>query len=121
MAASPDYVEFLKELLAPLGRITIRRMFGKHGIFCDGVMLGMVTDNTLYLRVDDDNRLMFAEARSHPPLNYTKRGAVIDLAFWRVPDRLFDDPGEFANWARAALAAACRVSDRRQRSSRRGG
>ena len=53
MVASDSFAEFLREQLAPLGRITLRRMFGKTGVFCDGVMFGMVTDNMLYLRVDD--------------------------------------------------------------------
>jgi TfoX/Sxy family transcriptional regulator of competence genes len=56
MVASDSFAEFLHELLAPLGRVTIRRMFGKTGVFCEGLMLGMVTDNTLYFRVDDRNR-----------------------------------------------------------------
>ena len=57
MVASDSFAEFLREQLAPLGRVTMRRMFGKTGVFCDGMMLGMVTDNMLYLRVDDHNRL----------------------------------------------------------------
>jgi TfoX N-terminal domain len=48
MVASDSFAEFLREQLAPVGRITIRRMFGKTGVFCDGFMLGMVRDNTLY-------------------------------------------------------------------------
>ncbi len=63
MVASETYAEFLREQLAPLGRVTLRRMFGKTGVFCDGVMLGMVTENTLYFRVDDQNRETFREAR----------------------------------------------------------
>ena len=51
MVAGDGFAEFLRELLAPLGRVTMRRMFGKTGVFCDGVMLGMVTENTLYFRV----------------------------------------------------------------------
>ena len=74
MVASDSFAEFLREQLAPLGRISLRRMFGKTGVFCDGVMLGMVTDNMLYLRVDDGNREAFEEARSSPPLNYAKGG-----------------------------------------------
>ena len=117
MVASPEYADFLSEQLAPLGRITTRRMFGKTGVFCDGAMLGMVTANTLYLRVDDDNRATFEEARSSPPLNYAKKGTLIELSFWRVPDRLFDDPDEFMKWARAALAAARRIAKKRHRST----
>ena len=115
MVASDSFAEFLREQLAPLGRVTMRRMFGKTGVFCDGVMLGMVTDNTLYFRVDDQNRAAFKEAESFPPLNYRKKGSTIDLAFWRAPERLFDEPDEFVAWARAALAAARRVAAKRER------
>jgi DNA transformation protein len=119
MVASDSFAEFLREQLAPLGRVTVRRMFGKTGVFCDGVMLGMVTEDTLYFRVDDHNRVTFKEAQSFPPLNYKKRGSAIDLSFWRVPDRLFDEPDEFVTWARAALAAARRVAAKRERTAPR--
>jgi DNA transformation protein len=117
MVASATYAEFLREQLAPLGRVTLRRMFGKTGVFCDGVMLGMVTDNTLYFRVDDENRASFKEAEAFPPLNYAKKGAMIDLSFWRVPERLFDEPEELIEWAQAALAAARRVAAKRERGA----
>jgi DNA transformation protein and related proteins len=113
MVASAEFAEFLKEQLAPLGHIALRRMFGKSGLFCDGVMLGMVTDNTLYFRVDEHNQDAFREAASSPPLNYKKRGEMIDLSFWRAPERLFDEPDELVEWARIALAAARRVAAKR--------
>ena len=115
MVASDSFGEFLCEQLAPLGRVTMRRMFGKAGVFCNGLMFGMVTDNMLYLRVDDGNRAAFKEAESVPPLSYEKKGCTIDLAFWRAPERLFDEPDELAAWARAALAAARRVAAKRGR------
>ena len=110
MVASDGFAEFLREQLAPLGRVTMRRMFGKTGVFCNGLMFGMVTNDTLYFRVDDDNRAVFKEAESAPPLNYEKKGRSIDLSFWRAPERLLDDPEELVTWARAALAAARRVA-----------
>jgi DNA transformation protein and related proteins len=119
MVASDSFAEFLKEQLAPLGRVTMRRMFGKTGVFCDGLMLGMVTDNTLYFRVDDCNRAAFQEAASFPPLNYKKKGSTIDLSFWRAPERLFDEPDELVTWARIALAAAGQVAAKRERAAPR--
>ena len=119
MVASDGFAEFLRDQLAPLGRITMRRMFGKTGVFCDGFMLGMVRANTLYFRVDDDNRAAFKEAEAFPPLNYEKKGGTIDLAFWRAPERLFDEPDELVIWARAALAAARRVAAKRERTARK--
>ena len=94
MVASDSFSEFLREQLAPLGAVTMRRMFGKTGVFCDGLMLGMVRDDALYLRVDDHNREALEEAKAFPPLNYEKKGGTIDLSFWRAPERLFDEPDE---------------------------
>jgi len=87
MVASDSFAEFLHEQLA---------LLGKTGVFCDRVMFGMVADNTLYFRVDDDNRTVFAEAASFPPLNYEKKGSTIDLSFWRVPDRCSTSPMSFS-------------------------
>jgi len=117
MVASDSFAEFVREQLAPLGRLTMRRMFGKTGVFCDGLMFGMVTDSTLYFRVDDHNRAAFKEAGSVPPLSYEKNGRTIDLSFWRAPERLFDEPDELVTWARAALAAARRVAAKRERTA----
>ena len=119
MVASDSFAEFLREQLAPVGRVTMRRMFGKTGVFCDGLMFGMVTDNMLYLRVDDHNRAAFKEAESFPPLSYEKQGGTIDLSFWRVPEHLLDEPDELVNWVRAALAAAHRVAAKRERKAPR--
>ena len=115
MVASDGFAEFLRDQLAPLGRLTMRRMFGKTGVFCQGLMFGMVADDTLYVRVDDQNRAVFREAEATPPLNYRKGGRSIDLAFWRVPERLLDEPDELVIWAHAALAAARRVAAERGR------
>jgi DNA transformation protein and related proteins len=115
MVASDSFADFLREQLAPLGRVTMRRMFGKTGVFCDGLMFAMVTDNVLYFRVDDGNRAAFNEAESSPPLNYKKQGETIDLSFWRAPERLFDEPDELIEWARIALEAASRVAEKTKR------
>jgi DNA transformation protein and related proteins len=119
MVASDSFAEFVCEQLAPLGRVSMRRMFGKTGVFCDGLMLGMVRDDTLYFRVDEHNRAAFEEAASFPPLNYAKKGDTIELSFWRAPERLFDDSDELVMWARAALAAARRVAAKRERTTQK--
>jgi DNA transformation protein len=117
LVASDSFADVLREQLAPLGHVTLRRMFGKTGVFCDGLMLAMVRDDVLYFRVDDDNRTIFKEAEAFPPLNYEKGGGSIDLAFWRAPERLFDEPDEFLAWARAAMGAARRVAAKRDKAT----
>jgi DNA transformation protein len=119
MVASDGFATFLREQFAPLGHVSVRRMFGKTGVFCDGLMFAMVTEDQLYFRVDDHNRGAFAEAEAHPPLNYEKGGRTIELSFWRVPERLLDEPDELIWWARTALSAARRVASNRARAAPR--
>src|SRR5947199_10701952 len=116
MVASDGFTEFLCEQLSPRRGLPLRRRFGKTGVFCDGLMFGMITEDTLYVRVDDHNRAVFKEAEAAPPLNYDKKGRTIDLSFWRVPERLLDEPDELILWARAALGAAGRVAAGRERT-----
>ena len=105
MVASDSFAEFLREQLAPLGRITVRRMFGKTGVFCDGVMFGMVTENTLYFRVDDQNRVTFREAEAFPPLNYAKKGSTSTSRFGAcqsgcLTNPMSSSPGRKPRWRR---------------------
>ena len=113
MVASAEFASCLHDELAPLGYISMRRMFGKTGVFCEGVMFGMVTEDVLYFRVDSQNKEAFKEAESSPSLNYVKNGRTIDLSFWRAPDRLYDEHEELIAWSGAALAAAHRVAAKR--------
>jgi DNA transformation protein len=108
MTTSDGFVEYLKDLLSSLGPITVRRMFGGAGIFRDGVMFALIVDDTLYFKADDSNRGEF-EAEGLAPFSYeTKNGRNTMMSYWRVPDRLFDDPDEMAAWAGKALAVARR-------------
>jgi DNA transformation protein len=113
VAARSGFAEFLQDQLNALGPVTIRRMFGGAGVYCDGLMFGLVSDDTLYFRVDDGNRAAF-EAEGQRPFSYDGKGRTIELPYWRVPERLFDEPDEMAAWARAALAAARRVAAKKK-------
>lgn len=113
MVASAKFAEFLEDQLHGLGEISVRRMFGGAGVYCDGVMFGLVSDDTLYLRVDDGNRSAF-EAEAMQPFRYEANGRTIQLPYWRAPERLFDEPEEMMTWAREALAAARRVAATRK-------
>lgn len=109
MASSDGFLELLRDQLSGLGPIRIRRMFGGAGIYCDGVMFALVSDDTLYLKADDSNGGDF-EAESLPPFSYeTKTGRTTIASYRRAPERLLEDPDELVAWARAALAAAHRA------------
>ncbi len=107
MTASDAFVELLKDNLRGLGPVSVRRMFGGAGVYADGVMFGLVADDTLYLKVDDLTKSAF-EAEGLAAFAYESNGRTIALSYWRTPERLLDDPDEMAEWARIALGVARR-------------
>ncbi len=102
--------EFIRELFAPFGPVTVKRMFGGAGIWCDGLMFGLVFDGAIFLKVDESSIPDF-EREGSKPFVYTRaksKGRVgrASLSYWRLPERLYDDPDELAVWAARALAIA---------------
>src|SRR5262245_7563513 len=107
MAGESEFLAHVLELLAPLGRVTARRMFGGYGLYCDGVFFGIILDNTLYLKADDRNRGEFERAGSEI-FSYSRRGKRATLNFYRAPEHAMDTPHLMLSWGRSALAAALR-------------
>ncbi len=109
MAASEGFIELLRDALAGLGPVSVRRMFGGAGIYADGVMFGLIADDTLYLKADGETKGAF-EAEGLGPYGYGGPGKRIDLPYWRAPERLLDDAEEMVEWARVALGVARRAA-----------
>ncbi len=108
MAARDEFVEHVLELLVPLGRISARRMFGGHGLYCDGLFFGIVHDGTLYLKADDGNRREF-ELAGCEAFSYSRMGRRATLRFYRAPEDAMDAARAMLPWARGSLAAALRA------------
>jgi DNA transformation protein and related proteins len=104
--------EFIRDLFAPFGPVTVKRMFGGAGIWSEGLMFALVFDGAIFLKVDETSIPDF-EREGSRPFVYTRakspgRVGGASLAFWRLPERLYDDPDELAVWASRALAIAQR-------------
>lgn len=100
----------LQDLLAGLGRISARAMFGGHGIYCDGVFFALLAEQRLYLKVDGQSRPAF-EAAGCRPFVYESGSRRIEMSYWGVPESAMDSPGEMLPWARRGLAAAQRKAE----------
>jgi len=104
--------EFINDLFAPFGPVTVRRMFGGAGIYREGLMFALVFDGAIFLKVDDASIPDF-EREGSRPFVYTRAkspGKIgrASLSYWRLPERLYDDPEDLARWAERALAIARR-------------
>jgi DNA transformation protein len=102
--------EFLIDLFADFGPVTIRRMFSGYGISADGTNFALALRAGLFLRADEQTIPNF-EAEGSKPFQYQTRAKTVTVnSYWQLPARLFDDSEELAQWARAALAAAQRAA-----------
>ena len=114
-----EFIGFLQELLEKWGQVTVRRMFGGHGLYHEGLMFAIVVDNRLYLKVDAQNRPDF-EALGLTPFTYFMKGRDVALSYWSAPDAIFDEPTEAVRWARSAWDAAARGQAAKVARPRRG-
>lgn len=104
---SRDYLDYLHDLFSAFAPVTTRAMFGGHGIYRDGTIIGIVIDEAIYLKVDDATRAAF-EAEGCAPFMYEARGKRIPMSYWSVPEDALDSPQEFRPWAQRAWEAALR-------------
>ncbi len=114
--------DFIVELFAPFGSVTVRRLFGGAGLFAEGLMFGLVFDGAIFLKVDDASIPDF-EREGSVPFVYTRakspgRVGRHSLSYWRLPERLYDDPEELVSWARRAFAIARERKERPRKRAR---
>lgn len=133
---SRDLVDHCLELLAPLGAVRARRMFGGHGLYCDDLFFALIAYERLYLKVDAQTQPAFVAAGCEPfmyrsPPRPPLRGArpsegeqgslgrpgatlaaktkAVSMGYWSVPAEAMESPSLMLPWARQALAAALRA------------
>ena len=110
---------FLEDLVAPFADVTVKRMFGGTGIFHRGLNFAAVMDDVLRLKADAQTIPDF-EAENCGPWDYERKdGSVVTMNYYQVPERLFDDPEEFAEWARKAFDVAMRADSEKPPSKRK--
>ena len=107
MHADEGFLEWLRELLEPIGRVGLRRMFGGHGLYLDGLFVAIVVDGRLYLKVDAETEGA-CRAAGCAPFEYDSGGKAVAMSYWSVPESALDSAEDMQPWARRAIAAALR-------------
>ena len=111
-----DYLDYLHDLFSASAPVTTRAMFGGHGVYRDGVIIGIVIDEAIYLKVDEQTRAAF-EAAGSEPFVYEAKGKRVPMSYWTVPEEALDSPQEFRPWAQRAWEAALRKPKPKPRKS----
>lgn len=115
MAVSPAFREYVLEQLGRVEPVTARSMFGGAGVYANGLIFGLMTGDTLYLKVDDGNRPAFEAAGMGPFRYQTKDGEAQITSYWELPADLLESPDELRPWVDGALDAARRARSRKKK------
>lgn len=106
MAVSAQFRDHVLDLLAPLGGIDTRPMFGGLSIRCDGLHFAVIIADVLYLVADDGLR---DELRRLGGAVFSYSRGTREVAvprFTSVPEDMLEEPDRLLPFARRALAIA---------------
>jgi DNA transformation protein len=106
MAADTGFRDEVMDLLAPLGPVSCRSMFGGFGIFFEGTMFALISGTGLFFKVDDSNRSAYSEAGSK---QYGR------MPYHQIPASVLRNEAELLQWAGASIAVARAAPRKKQR------
>ncbi len=106
MATSPEYAEYIIDLLTPHYPVTTRKMFGGVGIFCDYGMCALITsEDVLHFKVDDENRADYEAA---------DMAQFHRMPYFQLPEALLEDADELEVWLAKSIDAAQRAQKKKK-------
>lgn len=115
--AQDGFLDFVCEQLAPLGEITVRKMFGGCCLYCDGIVFALIARSTLYLKADEQNRPDFERRGLEAFRPFPEPAAV--MQYYLAPPELFEDPKAVLRWGGGAVAAGTRAKQKKSRPKSR--
>jgi DNA transformation protein and related proteins len=105
VTVSADYLAYVIDQLAELGGVSSRRMFGGAGLYCDEHFFGLISADTVYLRVDDSNRADYTARGMGQFRPYADR-PQLSMSYYEVPAGVLEDRQQLAAWAACSVAVA---------------
>jgi DNA transformation protein len=103
MGISAEYLNYVLEQLSDLHGVTHRRMFGGAGLYCDGVIFGLIAGDVLYFKVGPATREHYT-ARGMAAFRPYRNKPQISMSYYELPADVLEDPEQCAAWARRSLS-----------------
>ena len=72
MASNSDFVQYIADHCGGAGEITVKKMFGDYGIYCNGKIFGLICDDCFYLKPTEVVRPLLRVVDLRPPYDGAK-------------------------------------------------
>ncbi|SDR22191.1 TfoX/Sxy family protein [Pseudoxanthomonas sp. CF125] len=110
---SESFTSYLRDLFSELGPVTLRKMFGGQGLYHDGLIIGLVIGDELFLKTDAATVEAFEQAGGHPFV-YQGKGKPVTMSYWLPPAEAMESSQAMRPWARLAYEAAVRKNSEKK-------
>jgi len=108
----------IREVFAPLGQVSIRRLFGGSGVYFQGVIIAIVYEDELLLKADSISAPEF-EAAGSTQWTYEGRRGEVSMPYWSIPHDAYDNAESMDRWVRLAFDAGLRARTPKRAVQRR--
>ncbi|AFG36491.1 TfoX/Sxy family protein [Spirochaeta africana] len=72
MASSQEIVDFICEQIQDAGEIRSRKMFGEYAVYCNNKVIGLICQDSLYIKPTKAGRAYIGVPTEVPPYNGAK-------------------------------------------------
>lgn len=78
MASSKEFVEYVCDQISEAGNIRYRMMMGDYCIYCNEKVIGLVCDNTFYLKITKGTEKLLSNCDKAPAYEGAKPSYIIE-------------------------------------------
>lgn len=79
MSTKQSTIDYIVDQLAAVGDVSTRKMFGEYALYADGKVVGLICDDTLYIKITEAGKEYVGEEyREGYPYKGAKASIVID-------------------------------------------
>jgi len=78
MASSQDFAEYVMNQIQGVGMITVKKMFGEYGVYCDNKIVGLISDNQFFVKETEGGRKFLGEYEEGEPYPGAKLCFLLD-------------------------------------------
>jgi len=109
----------ITDIFAAFAPVSVRKMFGGHGVYADGLCFAIEAFGEIYLKVDAETEPAF-ETAGAKRFVYEMSGKPKSMAYRTLPGEAEDDEEALRRWSGLALAAARRADAAKRAKPARG-
>ncbi len=62
MASKQSTVDYILDQVTNAGEVSVRKMFGEYALYCDGKVVALVCDDTLYVKITEQGKVFVGDS-----------------------------------------------------------